>query len=105
MILDCFTPSWGTPALGTNNVDNSARLCHAPSTRVLKSMLGATGSTCSYQDWIESDFIVLIGSHLANNQPVATKYLYYAKQRGARIVSVNPLRERGLDAYWIPSIA
>src|SRR4029079_14042699 len=25
-------------ALGTNNVDTSARLCHAPSVRVLKSM-------------------------------------------------------------------
>jgi len=92
-------------ALGTNNVDNSARLCHAPSTRMLKEMLGATGATCSYVDWIESDLIVLIGSDVANNQPVATKYLYYAKQHGARIVSVNPLREPGLDAYWIPSVA
>jgi molybdopterin-dependent oxidoreductase alpha subunit len=91
--------------LGTNNVDNSARLCHAPSTRVLKSMLGATGSTCSYVDWIESDLIVLIGADVANNQPVTTKYLYYAKQRGARIALVNPLKEPGLTRYWIPSVA
>ncbi len=91
--------------LGTNNVDNSARLCHAPSTRVLKSMLGATGSTCSYVDWIESDLIVLVGSDVANNQPVTTKYLYYAKQRGARIFSVNPFAEPGLTRYWIPSVA
>src|SRR5258708_39841182 len=47
-----------TRFLGTNNVDNSARLCHAPSTAVLKAMLGATGSTCSYTDWIDSDLIV-----------------------------------------------
>jgi len=90
--------------LGTNNVDNSARLCHAPSTRVLKSMLGATGSTCSYVDWIESDLIVLIGADVANNQPVTTKYLYYAKQKGAKIVLVNPLKEPGLTRYWIPSV-
>ncbi|MEP7028335.1 MAG: molybdopterin-dependent oxidoreductase, partial [Candidatus Eisenbacteria bacterium] len=95
----------GMRFLGTNNVDNSARLCHAPSTRVLKSMLGATGSTCSYVDWIESDLIVLVGADVANNQPVTTKYLYYAKQRGARIISVNPFAEPGLTRYWIPSVA
>jgi molybdopterin-dependent oxidoreductase alpha subunit len=91
--------------LGTNNVDNSARLCHAPSTTVLKSMLGATGSTCSYVDWIGADLIVLVGTDLANNQPVATKYLYYAKQRGTRIAVVNPFVEPGLVRYWIPSVA
>ena len=92
-------------ALGTNNVDTSTRLCHAPSVKVLKSMIGAGGSTCSYKDWLEADLIVLIGSDVANNQPVATKYFYYAKHNGARIVSVNPFREPGLDAYWIPSVA
>src|SRR4029079_8638305 len=73
--------------------------------KVLKSMIGAGGSTCSYKDWIESDLIVLVGSDVANNQTVETKYFYYAKQNGARIVSVNPFREPGLEAYWIPSVA
>ncbi len=91
-------------ALGTNNVDNSARLCHAPSTVVLKSMLGATGSTCSYPDWIGTDLLVFLGSDVANNQPVATKYIYYAKQQGTRVVLVNPYREPGKDGYWIPSV-
>ncbi len=91
-------------ALGTNNIDNAARLCHAASTSAMKYALGIAASTCSYTDWLGSDLIVLLGSNLANNQPVATKYLYYAKQQGTRIVVVNPLREPGLDAYWIPSI-
>lgn len=90
--------------LGTNNVDNSARLCHAPSTVALKSTLGASASTCSYKDWIGSDLIVFFGSDTPNNQPVTTKYLYYAKKKGAKIVVVNPFREPGLDRYWIPSV-
>jgi molybdopterin-dependent oxidoreductase alpha subunit len=90
--------------LGTNHVDNSARLCHAPSTVVLKEMLGVGASTCSYADWIDSDLIVFFGSHTPNNQPVTTKYLYYAKQKGARIAVVNPYREPGLDRYWVPSV-
>ncbi|MGH7724448.1 MAG: FdhF/YdeP family oxidoreductase [Candidatus Eiseniibacteriota bacterium] len=91
-------------ALGTNNVDNSARLCHAPSTSVLKSMLGATGSTCSYVDWIGTDLLVFLGSDVANNQPVATKYIYYAKHHGTKVALVNPYREPGMEGYWIPSV-
>lgn len=90
--------------LGTNHVDNAARLCHAASTVAMKATLGHGASTCSYADWIGSDLIVLFGSNVANNQPVSTKYLHYAKERGARVVVVNPYREPGLKRYWVPSI-
>jgi len=91
--------------LGTNNIDNAARLCHAASTSALKSTIGVGAATCSYTDWIGADLIVLLGSHIANNQPVSTKYFYYAKKNGARIAVVNPYREPGLERYWVPSIA
>jgi molybdopterin-dependent oxidoreductase alpha subunit len=90
--------------LGTNNIDNSARICHAPSTVALKQMLGVAASTCSYSDWIGSDLIVFIGSDTPNNQPVTTKYLYYAKQQGTRVAVINPYREPGLERYWVPSV-
>jgi molybdopterin-dependent oxidoreductase alpha subunit len=90
--------------LGTNHIDNSSRVCHAPSTTGLKETLGVAASTCSYADWIGSDLIVFFGSDVPNNQPVATKYLYYAKEQGTRIVVVNPFREPGLARYWIPSV-
>ncbi len=91
--------------LGTNHVDNSSRPCHSPSTTGLKTTIGAAASTCSYSDWIGSDLIVFFGSDVPNNQPVTTKYLYYAKQRGTQVAVVNPLREPGLERYWIPSVA
>ncbi len=94
-----------TRLLGTNNIDNAARLCHAASTVALKQTVGAAAATCSYRDWIQTELIVLAGANIANNQPVATKYLYYAKQNGARIAVVNPFREPGLEKYWVPSIA
>ena len=91
--------------LGTNHVDNSARLCHAASTVAMKATLGHAASTCSYADWLHADLIVLFGSNVANNQPVTTKYLHHAKRNGAQIAVVNPFREPGLERYWIPSIA
>jgi molybdopterin-dependent oxidoreductase alpha subunit len=91
--------------IGTNHVDNSARLCHAASTAAMKATLGYGASTCSYSDWLHADLIVLFGSNVPNNQPVTTKYLHRAKENGAQIAVVNPYREPGLVRYWIPSIA
>ena len=90
--------------LGTNNIDNASRVCHAPSTVALKQALGVGASTCSYRDWIGTDLIVFFGSNTPNNQPVTTKYIYHAKKQGTRIVVVNPYREPGLERYWIPSV-
>ncbi|MFW5904670.1 MAG: FdhF/YdeP family oxidoreductase [bacterium] len=91
--------------MGTNHVDNSARICHAPSTTGMKEALGVAASTCSYADWIGTDLLVLIGTDIPNNQPVATKYMYEARRKGTRIVAVNPFVEPGLERYWIPSIS
>src|SRR5258705_511992 len=61
--------------LGSSHVDNSARLCHSPSSSALKSTIGVAATTCSYTDWYEADLIVFLGSNPANDQPVAMKYL------------------------------
>jgi molybdopterin-dependent oxidoreductase alpha subunit len=89
--------------LGTNNVDNAARVCHAPSTATLKRTIGASATTCSYTDVIGTDLVVLFGANVANAQPVFMKYLFLARKRGAKVAVVNPLREPGLDRYWVPS--
>jgi len=90
-------------AMGLANIDSAARTCHAPSTIGLKDTIGVAASTCSLQDVLESDLIVLWGTNVANNQPVFTKYLYEAKRNGARVVVINPYLEPGLDRYWVPS--
>lgn len=89
--------------LGTNNVDNAARLCHSPSTGAMRSTLGVAASTCSYGDWFGTDVIVFFGSNPANDQPVAMKYLHHAKKRGTKVVVVNPYAEPGMKRYWVPS--
>ena len=90
-------------AIGTNNIDSAARVCHAPSTVGLKSTIGVAASTCSLEDVLESDLVVLWGTNPANNQPVFMKHLYLARKRGLRVVVVNPYLEPGLDRYWVPS--
>lgn len=91
--------------LGTNNVDNAARLCHAPSTSAMKHAIGLAASTCSYKDWYGTDLILFFGSNPANDQPVTTKYLHEAKALGTKVVLVNPYLEPGMKRYWVPSSA
>jgi molybdopterin-dependent oxidoreductase alpha subunit len=89
--------------IGTNNVDNAARLCHAPSTAAMKHAIGFAATTCSYKDWFGTDLVVFFGANPANDQPVTTKYLHAAKQQGTKIIIVNPYREPGMERYWVPS--
>jgi molybdopterin-dependent oxidoreductase alpha subunit len=89
--------------LGTNNIDNAARLCHSPSTAAMKQSLGVAATTCSYRDWWGTDLLVFFGSNAANHQPVTMKYLHQAKRRGTKVVVVNPYHEPGMERYWVPS--
>jgi molybdopterin-dependent oxidoreductase alpha subunit len=98
-----FAASKAVRAIGTNSIDNAARVCHSPSTFGLKGALGVAATTCSYTDWIGSDLVVFVGSNVANNQPVAMKYLYHAKKAGTKVAVINSYREPGMERYWVPS--
>jgi len=91
--------------IGTNHVDNAARLCHSPSGAAMKKTLGVAATTCSYSDWYKADLVIFFGSNPANDQPVSTKYLHEAKKKGMKVVLVNPLLEPGMKRYWVPSNA
>ena len=90
-------------SMGVASIDSAARVCHAPSTVGLKATIGVAATTCSMEDIIASDLVVIWGANPAANQPVFTKYLYLAKARGCKVVVVNPLLEPALDRYWVPS--
>lgn len=98
-----YAAAKATRAIGTSNVDNAARICHAPSGVALKQMIGVAATTCSYSDWIGSDLVLFAGSNVANNQPVSMKYLFHAKKQGTAVVCVNTYREPGMERYWVPS--
>ena len=89
--------------LGTNNIDNAARICHSPSGATMKASIGVAATTCSYKDWYGTDLVIFFGANPANDQPVATKYLEGAKKLGTKIVMVNPYLESGMKKYWVPS--
>ncbi len=57
-------------AIGTNNIDNCARLCHMPAAFALKRALGISASTSSLADLEYSDVMLVVGSNTTEAHPM-----------------------------------
>ncbi len=76
--------------LGSNHVDHCARLCHAPTVVALAHSLGSAAMTNPIPDLAESDCILVIGSNWAENHSPLARWVWRAKDRGARVIVVDP---------------
>src|SRR5437867_9592733 len=47
--------------IGTNNIDNAARVCHAPATGALRAAIGGAGTACAYRGVVGGDCGGLFG--------------------------------------------
>ncbi|PSP88316.1 formate dehydrogenase subunit alpha [Halobacteriales archaeon QS_4_69_34] len=78
-------------ALGTNNVDNRARLCHDATAAAMEARLGSAGTTTTLADLAAADAFLVIGSNPAARQPVAfDSYVRPAVDDGATLIHVDP---------------
>jgi formate dehydrogenase major subunit len=87
-----LTQKFARLAIGTNNVDCCARVCHAPSAAALKTMLGAGAATNSFDDIDEARAILVVGANPTENHPVVGARIKQAARRGARLIVVDPRR-------------
>lgn len=77
-------------ALGTDNIDNCARLCHIPAATALKMSFGISASTSSLTDLEHSDVILVAGSNTTEAHPISALHLKWAHARGARLIVIDP---------------
>jgi len=87
---------------GTNNFPDCSNMCHEPSGVALKRTIGVGKGTVSLADFEQADAIFSFGHNPGSNHPRMLGELRSAARRGARIVSFNPLRERGLERFADP---
>jgi len=88
--------------LGTNNLPDCSNLCHESSSEGLGEAIGVGKGTVSLEDIERAGAIFVIGQNPGTNHPRMLTTLAAAKRRGARIVAINPLRERGLVRFAHP---
>ena len=77
-------------ALGTNNVDCCARVCHAPTAAAMKLMLGTGAATNSYNDIEKAQTILLVGTNATENHSVIGARIKQAALKGAKLIVIDP---------------
>ncbi|WP_321951122.1 FdhF/YdeP family oxidoreductase [Paraburkholderia bannensis] len=87
---------------GTNNFPDCSNMCHEATSRGLPTTVGIGKGTVTLDDFEVADTIIIFGQNPATNHPRMLGELREASRRGATIVSVNPLRERGLERFTSP---
>lgn len=90
---------------GTNNFPDCSNMCHEPSGAAMKPTIGVGKGTVTLADFELADCILVFGQNPGTNHPRMLGELRAARKRGARIVSFNPLRERGLERFADPQNA
>ncbi|QGG40533.1 FdhF/YdeP family oxidoreductase [Aeromicrobium yanjiei] len=92
-------------AYGTNNLPDCSNMCHESSGTALTESIGIGKGSVSLRDMYDAKCIVIAGQNPGTNHPRMLSALEIAKRRGAKIISVNPLREAGLVNFRNPQVA
>ncbi|MGN8000405.1 FdhF/YdeP family oxidoreductase [Sphingomonas sp. 22176] len=87
---------------GHNNLPDSSNMCHETTSVALKSTIGAPVGTCVLEDFEHCDAIFFFGQNTGTNSPRFIHTLTAARKRGAKIVTFNPIREKGLLEFRDP---
>jgi molybdopterin-dependent oxidoreductase alpha subunit len=88
--------------VGTNNFPDCSNMCHEASGAGLKRSIGVGKGTIHLTDFEQADAIFVFGQNPGTNHPRMLHSLRHAADRGARIVTFNTLRERGLERFADP---
>ncbi|MDX2241678.1 MAG: FdhF/YdeP family oxidoreductase [Leptolyngbyaceae cyanobacterium bins.302] len=90
-------------SLGSNNLADCSDLCHAPSTTGLNQMFGTRTSVVSLESLNQADCVVLTGGNPAYNQPRFMNELIKLRDRGGKVIVINPIMEIGLVKFGSPA--
>ena len=102
-------------AIGTNNVDHCARLCHASTVEALAAAFGSGAMTNSIAELEYAKCILVTGSNTTETHPVIASVIRRAVHRhGAKLIVVDPRKidlvkdatlwlrpKNGTDVAWL----
>jgi len=101
-------------AMGSNNVDHCARLCHASTVAGLAAAFGSGAMTNSIDGFADTDVFLVTGSNTTENHPIIGNGIRRALNNGARLILFDPRdialsrqasiwcrQKPGTDVAWI----
>jgi molybdopterin-dependent oxidoreductase alpha subunit len=90
---------------GTNNFPDCSNMCHEATSVGLPHSIGVGKGTVTLEDFELADAIFCIGHNPGTNHPRMLGTLREVSRRGAPIIVVNPMLERGLERFQDPQAA
>src|SRR5471032_1096712 len=87
---------------GNNNLPDSSNMCHESTSVALPQTIGVPVGTVTLEDFEHTDAFFFFGHNTGTNAPRMLHPLQEARKRNARIVTFNPIKERGLVSFVNP---
>jgi molybdopterin-dependent oxidoreductase alpha subunit len=87
---------------GNNNLPDSSNMCHETTSKALTKVIGAGVGTVVYDDLSKCDMFLFFGQNTGSNSPRFLHPLQEAAKRGAKIITFNPVKEKGLEFFTNP---
>jgi len=87
---------------GTNNLPDSSNMCHESTSVALPESIGVPVATVTLNDMEKTDGLFFFGQNTGTSSPRMLHELQEARERGAEIITFNPIRERGLERFVDP---
>lgn len=87
---------------GTNNLPDCSNMCHESSGVALTETIGVGKGSVSIADVEAADLVIVMGQNPGTNHPRMLSSLERVKQRGGKILAINPLPEAGLRRFKNP---
>jgi formate dehydrogenase alpha subunit len=84
-------------AIGTNNIDHCARLCHSSTVGGLASAFGSGAMTNSINEIVDAKVLFVVGSNTTEQHPMIAMHMLDAVKRGAVLIVADPRRNMIAD--------
>ncbi len=77
-------------AFGNNNTDTCARVCHSPTGYGLKTTLGTSAGTQTFDSVTDADVVMVIGANPTDAHPVFASLMKRRLRGGAKLIVIDP---------------
>lgn len=90
---------------GTNNVNNCSYYCHQATSVALDETIGTGTATVELEDLSHCDMVFVMGANPSSNHPRFIHQLKGVRDRGGKVIIINPAKEPGLVRFAVPKSA
>ena len=96
----CILYKNGEDGFCNNNIDTCARVCHSPTGFGLKTTLGESAGTQTFESVSKADVIIVMGANPTEAHPVFGSRLKRRLRQGAKLIVIDPRKIELVNAPY-----